>query len=64
MTRATVTVDDDQMKYLRQYSKLSGVPIAAIVREMVAQWIEIVYASRIRVFERAAKADKIRRISS
>jgi hypothetical protein len=57
-----VRIDAEQMEMLRHYSELSGVPIAATMREIVGEWIEGVYPARIRMFAKMEKAAKLSRI--
>jgi hypothetical protein len=57
-----VRVDAKQMEYIRYYSELSGVPIAAVVRESLEMFITVTYPARIRSLEKEAKAEKLVRI--
>jgi hypothetical protein len=57
-----VRIDAEQMEYIRYYSELSGVPIAAVVRESLTYFIECIYPPRIRSLEKEAKAEKLSRI--
>jgi len=36
-----VEIDAEQMEYLRYYNKLTGLSIAEILRNMIAQWVAV-----------------------
>jgi hypothetical protein len=61
-SRGTVRVDAEQMEYLRYYHQLTGQRIADIVRDMIAQWVAVEYATRIPTLEKkdAQKSGKKR----
>jgi post-segregation antitoxin (ccd killing protein) len=42
-TQETVRVDTDQMELLRNVSQLTDVPIAALVRRAIREWLETNY---------------------
>ena len=46
-SRCKVEIDAEQMEYLKYYKKLTGQPIANILRDMIAQWVAVEYATRI-----------------
>jgi hypothetical protein len=46
-SRCSVEIDAEQMEYLRYYRKLTGQPISSIVRDIIAQWVAVEYATRI-----------------
>jgi hypothetical protein len=45
-SRYSVEIDAEQMEYLRYYHKLTGQPIPSILRDMIAQWVAVEYATR------------------
>jgi hypothetical protein len=51
-TQEMVRVDSTQLIYLRYYNELTGVPVAALVREAVEQWLDTFYASRVSTIEK------------
>jgi hypothetical protein len=62
-SRGTVRIDAEQMEYLRYYHQLTGQRIADILRDMIAQWVAVEYATRIPTLEKnrgATKPDKKR----
>ena len=61
-SRGTVRIDAEQMEYLRYYHQLTGQRIADIVRDMIAQWVAVEYATRIPTLEKkgAQKSGKKR----
>jgi negative regulator of replication initiation len=46
-SRCSVEIDAEQMEYLRYYHKLTGQSISSILRDMIAQWVAVEYATRI-----------------
>lgn len=52
-SQETVRIDSLQAQYLRYISKLTGTPIAAIVREAVEEWLDIHYSDNVRDKEKA-----------
>jgi hypothetical protein len=54
----TVRVDAEQMEYLRYYHQLTGQRIADILRDMIAQWVAVEYATRIPTLEKSKNAKK------
>jgi hypothetical protein len=46
-SRCAVKIDAEQMEYLRYYNKLTGQPVADILRDMIAQWVAVEYATRV-----------------
>ena len=59
-SRCAVKIDAEQMEYLRYYNKLTGQPIADILRDMIAQWVAVEYATRVPTPEKTAKGAKKR----
>jgi hypothetical protein len=57
-SRGTVRVDAEQMEYLRYYHQLTGQRIADILRDMIAQWVAVEYATRIPTLEKGKGAKK------
>jgi hypothetical protein len=57
-SRCTVGIDAEQMEYLRYYNKLTGQRIADILRDMIAQWVAVEYATRIPTLEKIKGAKK------
>jgi len=55
-----VEIDAEQMEYLRYYNKLTGLSIADILRNMIAQWVAVEYATRIPTSEPMDKSTKKR----
>lgn len=53
-----VEIDAEQMEYLRYYNKQTGQPITNIVRDMIAQWVAVEYATRIPMFDHQDKGTK------
>jgi hypothetical protein len=48
-----VEIDAEQMEYLQYYNKVTGEPIANILRDMIAQWVAVEYATRVPMPEKA-----------
>lgn len=46
-SRCSVEIDAEQMEYLQYYNKLTGQPISSILRDMIAQWVAVEYATRV-----------------
>jgi hypothetical protein len=46
------------MEYLRYYHQLTGQRIADILRDMIAQWVAVEYATRIPTLEKGKGAKK------
>jgi hypothetical protein len=44
---STVVIDAEQMEYLKYRNKLTGHPIAAILQDIIAQWVAVEYATRV-----------------
>jgi hypothetical protein len=59
-SRCGVEIDAEQMEYLRYYHKLTGQPIAGILRDMIAQWVAVEYATRVATPEPTGKGAKER----
>ena len=57
-SRGTVRVDAEQMEYRRYYHQLTGQRIADILRDMIAQWVAVEYATRIPTLEKGKGAKK------
>jgi hypothetical protein len=57
-SRGTVRIDAEQMEYLRYYHQLTGQRIADILRDMIAQWVAVEYATRIPTLEKTRGAKK------
>jgi hypothetical protein len=57
-SRGSVRIDAEQMEYLRYYNKLTGQRIADILRDMIAQWVAVEYATRIPTLEKIKGAKK------
>ncbi|MGA9966221.1 MAG: hypothetical protein WBQ10_13560 [Terriglobales bacterium] len=57
-SRGTVRIDAEQMEYLRYYHQLTGQRIADILRDMIAQWVAVEYATRIPTLEKTEGAKK------
>jgi len=48
----TVLVDPDQFQRINEYSKITGVPIEAAVREAFSDFIECCVSTRLESFQR------------
>jgi len=59
-SRCSVEIDAEQMEYLRYYNKLTGQPISGILRDMIAQWVAVEYATRVPAVEQVDKSTKKR----
>jgi hypothetical protein len=57
-SRCKVEIDAEQMEYLKYYKKLTGQPIANILRDMIAQWVAVEYATRVPAVELGKGAKK------
>jgi hypothetical protein len=57
-SRSTVRIDAEQMEYLRYYNKLTGQRVADILRDRIAQWVAVEYATRIPTLEKTKGAKK------
>ena len=57
-SRCKVEIDAEQMEYLKYYKKLTGQPIANILRDMIAQWVALEYATRVPAVELGKGAKK------
>jgi hypothetical protein len=57
-SRSTVRIDAEQMEYLRYYNKLTGQRVADILRDMIAQWVAVEYATCIPTLEKTKGAKK------
>ena len=57
-SRGTVRIDAEQMEYLRYYHQLTGQRIADILRDMIAQWVAVEYATRIPTLEKIVGTKK------
>lgn len=51
-TQETVRIDSLQAQYLRYISKLTGVPIAQIVRDAIEEWLDVKYSTAVRDAEK------------
>jgi len=60
-SRCAVEIDAEQMEYLRYYHKLTGQPIASILRDMIAQWVALEYATRVATPEPTGKVRRTAR---
>ena len=58
--RCAVEIDAEQMEYLRYYHRLTGQPIANILRDMIAQWVAVEYATRVPTVEKPNQDTKKR----
>jgi hypothetical protein len=59
-SRCKVEIDAEQMEYLRYYHRLTGQPIANILRDMIAQWVAVEYATRVPTVEKPNQDTKKR----
>jgi hypothetical protein len=57
-SKCTVRIDAEQLDYLRYYQELTGQRIADILRDMIAQWVAVEYATRIPTLEKTKGAKK------
>jgi hypothetical protein len=57
-SKRTVRIDAEQLEYLRYYRELTGQRIADILRDMIAQWVAVEYATRIPTLEKTKGAKK------
>ena len=57
-SRCSVEIDAEQMQYLQYYHKLTGQPISNILRDMIAQWVAVEYATRVPAEKPTAKATR------
>jgi len=57
-SRCSVEIDAEQMEYLQYYNKLTGQPISSILRDMIAQWVAVEYATRVPAAEQVDKGAK------
>ena len=60
--KCAVEIDAEQMEYLKYYKKLTGQPIADILRDMIAQWVAVEYATRVPMLPMAKSAKKRGRV--
>lgn len=60
-SKCMVEIDGEQMEYLKYYHKLTGQPIENILRDMIAQWVAVEYATRVPPIEARDKSTKKRR---
>ncbi len=57
-SRFMVWIDHEPMEYLRYYNRLTGQRVADILRDMIAQWVGVEYATHIPTLEKTKGAKK------
>jgi hypothetical protein len=57
-SRSRVRIGAEQTEYLRYYHKLTGQRVADILRDMIARWVAVEYATRIPTLAKTNGAKK------
>ena len=53
--RVSMEIDPDQLKALRDYSEVSGVPMVRALREALDNWIANVMPARMKAFKQEGR---------